>query len=514
MDYDAIIVGCGHNGLVAAHYLAAGRLRVLALEQQDKVGGLCITDELFPGYQVSTYPHNFGLFHPQILADMRLVEHGVETFRGDPSSFHPFLSGSHLLFWRDLDATLESIGRISAHDAAAYPRWLELSARSAAMFAPFLLTEPPSLGELAQRFEGTDDEELFYRLLTGTARGLADELFESEEVKISVSSTLDSGSTDAPGALLYWAFHNAVTGLMSATGSGGYPRGGMGAVTQAMQRSVEAAGVEVRTSAPVDRILVRDGVAVGVRLGDGTEVSARAVLSNADPKRTFLRLVGPEALAADFVASVQRLHAHAGYIKLHCATHALPDWNVLPGEGPLDHHYAQTRMVDSLDTIDHSWAYARTGRLPNDFLMGMISTTLHDPSSAPPGHYVLTIWAEYGPVRLREGTWEDAGRLLTERIINRVAAHAPNFPDIIDDTYLVTSHEIEDRFGLIDGSMHHIDMTPDQMLSRRPLPGWSNYRTPVDHLYLCGSGCHPGGGVTGTPGHNAAMAVLHDWKQS
>ena len=514
MDYDAIVVGCGHNGMVAAHYLAKAGLRVLALEQLEKVGGQCATDELFPGYQVSTYGHSFALFHAKILDDMRLQDFGLHVYRKDPSFFHPFRSGAHLLFWDDLDLTLESIARISPHDAEAWPRWLEFCARSAAMFEPYLLTEPPTLGELAQRYEGTEDEDLFYWLITGTTRGLLDEMFESEELKTSVMGTFDSGTTDAPGALLYWAFHNAVTASLAMRGEGGYPRGGMGAVAQAMQESVEASGVEVRTGAAVERIMVRDGRAVAVRLAGGTEVSARVILSNVDPQRTFLGLVGPDALDPGFVQRVRRLHAIAGYFKLHCAAHGLPDWEALPGEGPLPHHYAQTRICDSVDTFDHAWLRARTGRIPDEFSMALVSTTVHDPESAPPGHYMLSIWGEFAPIRLREGTWDEMREVAAQNLIAQVAALAPNFPDIIDDYHLVTPESMEARLGLTAGSMHHIDMTPDQMLGRRPLPGWADYRTPVQGLYLCGSGCHPGGGVTGMPGHNAAMAVLKDLGQA
>ena len=513
MDYDAIVVGCGHNGLVAGFYLAKSGLRVLALERGEKVGGMASTDELIPGFHFTTYSHSFVLFHTQILDEMRLLNYGLEIDSRDPGFFQPFRSGKHLLFWRDYERTIESISQISPRDAQAWPRWLEYQARMGEMFSPYLLSEPPTLGELARRFEGTPDEELFYWMVTGTTRGFLDDIFESEEMKASVIATFDTGSTDAPGALLYWAFHNAAASGLAARGLNGYPKGGMGAVAKALGQSATDAGLEVRTNATVDRILIRDGQAVGVRLADGDEVSARVVLSNADPQRTLLGLVGREKLPTDLVSRLERVHSVAGYFKLHCACHGLPNWKALPGNSLAPHHYAQTRILHSIDTLDEAWQSARQGQIPKECSLGIISTTVHDKTSAPPGHYCISIWGEFAPMRLREGNWSEMREVAAENLIGQVAELAPNFPDIVDDWHLVTPESIEQRFGLTAGHMHHTDMTLDQMLSQRPVPGWSDYRTPVQGVYLGGSGCHPGGGVTGIPGRNAAMAVLKDLGQ-
>ena len=510
MDYDAIVVGCGHNGLVAAHYLAAAGLRVLGLERNAQVGGAATTDELIPGYHFSTCAHSFVLFHTKVLDDLRLLDYGLEVTRRDPGGFQPFRSGRHLLFWDDEERTRDSIAQISPHDARAHQAYSEVWDRAADLFEPYLLTDPPTLPEFLQRYEGTPDEELAYRLVTGTRRQMLEEFFESEEIKSALGTTFDGGSTDSPGSLLYFAFHLSLSRKLSDRGLMGFPRGGMGAVTQAIRRSAEAAGAEIRTSTPVASIIVSNDRTAGVRLDDGAEITAPIVVSNADPRRTLLELVGEQSLTPEFSTDVRRLHANAGYMKLHCATNGLPDWTALPGADLQPHHGAGARLCTSLDTIDEAWAHARRGEFPAEHVLGIVTPSVFYPTLAPPGHHTLSIWVEYAPIRPREGSWDDVREWVSQALINQVAEYAPNFPDIVDDMYLHTPTDIEAKAGMTNGSMHHIDMTIDQMLARRPLPGWSKYRTPIDGLYLCGSGSHPGGGVSGVPGHNAAQAVLKD----
>ena len=464
MDYDAVIIGCGHNGLVAAFYLAMAGLRVLGLERRETVGGACATDELFPGYHFSTCAHSFILFHTTILDDMRLEEHGLKIFQREPEMFQPMHSGKHLLFWNDLDRTVESIARISRGDANAYPRWLKFWDRAGAVFEPFLMGPPPTLGQFISRYEGTADEEMVHKLLTGTTRGLLDEYFESEEMKASMLATFDSGSTDAPGALLYWAVHASISGPLGARGMVGYPRGGMGAVAAALRGAAEAAGAEFRTGSSVDSVVIRDGQARGVRLDDGTEISARAVVSNADPRTTFLKLLSSDDLTPEFARKVRGLHADAGYMKLHCATSELPNWKAVPGEGPLPHHFAQAHMCRSLDILDDAWNSARRGRIPAEFSLALVCPSIYDTAAAPSGHYAISIWVEFAPIRPEGKDWDGFRERTAEQIIDQVSEYAPNFKDSVDDHYLYTPQDIEERVGKMSGSMHHIDMTPDQML--------------------------------------------------
>ncbi len=510
MDYDAIIIGCGNNGLVAAFYLAKAGLRVLGLERNSKVGGACSTDELIPGFHFSTCAHSFVLFHPTILHDMRLDDYGLHVYNRDPERFQPFSSGKHLLVSNDLDRTLDSIGRISRHDAASYPEWNKFWADAGEMLAPYLLTPPPTFGEFARAFEGTAREALFHKLVTGTARGIVNEFFESDEMRATTVSTYDSGSTDAPGALLYWAFHASVSKQLAAIGMVGYPRGGMGAVAAALRESAEAAGAEFRTNAGVARTIIHEDQAVGVELEDGSQISARVVLSNADPRKTFLKLVGSDDLEPDFITRVRRLHADAGYMKLHCAAGSLPDWTALPGEGPLPHHYAQAAIGGGPDVLDTAWAAARTGRLPDENQLAVVCPSLYDTASAPDGKYAVSVWVEFVPIRPHGKSWDEFRDQATASIVSQIERFAPNFGQTIEHSYLHTPQDIEAMAGITDGSMHHLDMTPDQMLALRPLRECSAYRTPVAGLYLCGSGAHPGGGVSGMPGHNAAAAVIQD----
>lgn len=508
LDYDAIVVGCGHNGLVSAFYLARAGLNVLALEQAPKVGGAATTDELIPGFSFSTCAHSFVLFHPQILDDMKLVERGLRVFQRDPPQFHPFANGDYLFTWADMKQTQESIARIAPRDAKAYPNYLELWAQAADLFDPYLLTDPPTLGEFLGSAEGTSHEPLAQLLIGGTKRQLLDDWFESPRVKASLGTTFDGGYTDSAGGLLYFAFASALSTRLGQRGLIGFPQGGMGAVTQKLKQAVEDTGAAVRTSTAVARIHVSNGRTAGVILADGTLITARAVVSNADPYRTLNQLVPAEHLPDEFLRDAHRLKMAAGYLKLHCATSGLPDWTALPGDGP--QHGANVRLCESLDQIDHAWRHAQTGTMARKPVIGVVCPSVYDRSLTPAGHHAISIWVEYAPVGLLPRQWETQRQQITDSLIAQVARYAPNFPDIVIDSFLHGPPEIEARAGITHGNMHHVDMTIDQMLGDRPLPECSAYRTPLDGLYLCGSGCHPGGGVTGVPGHNSARAVIRD----
>ena len=284
-------------------------------------------------------------------------------------------------------------------------------------------------------------------------------------------STYDSGSTDAPGALLYWAFHASGSNQLAAIGKVGYPRGGMGAVATALRKSAEAAGAEFRTNAGVTRTIIPDNQAVGVELEDGSEISARVILSNADPRKTFLKLVGSDDLEPDFTRRVRRLHADAGYMKLHCAAGSLPDWTALPGEGPRPHHYAQAGICGGPDVLDSAWTAARTGRLPEEYPLAVVCPSLYDTASAPDGKYAVSVWVEFVPIRPHGKSWDGFRDEATASIIRQIEEFAPNFGQTIEHSYLHTPQDIEAMAGITDGSMHHVDMTPDQMLALRPLRG-------------------------------------------
>ena len=450
------------------------------------------------------------LFHPQILDDMQLVDLGLRVFRRDPPQFHPFADGEHLFAWNDLDRTKESIARISRRDAEAYDAYVKFWQGAAELFDPYLLTPPPTLGEFLSTAEDGPHASIAHTLVTGTRRRLLDDYFESPRVKASLGTTFDAGTTDNAGGLLYFAFAAALSSRLGRRGLVGFPQGGMGAVTRLLRQAAESAGAQVRTSSPVAGVHVADGRAAGVVLADGTVITARDRPFQCRPA-THARPPGPgrSTCRTQFVRSVRRLRMNAGYLKLHCATTGLPDWRALPGDGP--QHGANVRICESLDHIDRAWSQARAGRMPSEPVLGLVCPSVYDRSVAPAGHHTISIWVEYAPVGLPPAAWESPTGS-NHRRADRPgrALRAPNFPDIVSDAFLHGPPEIEARAGITRGNMHHVDMTIDQMLGARPLPGCAAYRTPLSGLYLCGSGCHPGGGVSGVPGHNAAQTVIRD----
>jgi phytoene dehydrogenase-like protein len=508
---DAVVIGAGHNGLVAAAYLARGGLRVLVLERRDLVGGACVTEELFPGYRLSSCSYICHLLQEKVIRDLELPRHGFEVFPLEPARFHPFPDGRHLVVWDDHRRTAGEVARHSAADAAAYPRWMDLWERAARLLHPLFLAPAPTYAELAARVRGTEDEAVLETLLTRPMWDLVHEHFESDVMRAHALGAQDLGDPRAPGSALCQAYIKV--NLCSAPGTVGIVRGGMGGITQAMARAAREAGVEIRTGAPVARVRVGGGRATGVLLEDGSAVTADVVLSNADPKRTFLGLTPPDALPAAFRASVERLSTRAAYLKFHAALRELPDFSRHLGAGFDPRYLAQTKICPSAEAFLAAWGDAQAGRPAAAPLMEVQIPSVYDPTLAPPGHHVVSVWALWAPPRLAHGSWDARRREVGERLVDQLTAYAPNFRRALVDWTLFTPADLEARVGLTDGNIRHLDLVPAQLLGRRPLPGWASYRTPLPGLYLCGAGTHPGGEVTGAPGHNAAQAVLRDLLQ-
>jgi phytoene dehydrogenase-like protein len=506
--FDAVVVGGGHNGLVAATYLARGGLRVLVLERRSIVGGACVTEELFPGYRLSSCSYICHLLQEPVIRELDLPRHGFEVFTLDPSRFHPFPDGRYLVVWDDTARTAAEIERYSKRDAAAYPRWIALWERAAALLHPYFLAPAPTYAELAARVRGTPDEDLLETLLTRPMWDLVHEHFESDVMRAHALNAQDLGDPRAPGSALVYAYIRV--NLRSAAGTVGIVKGGMGGITQAMARAAAEAGVTIRTDAEVARVDVRNGRASGVVLADGSRVQADAVVSNADPKRTVLRLVPPDALPGEFREQIAALSTRAAYLKFHAALRELPDFSAHLGPDFDPRYLAQVKICPSTEGFLAAWQDAQAGRLPRAPLMEVQIPTVYDTALAPAGHHVVSVWALWAPVRLAEGSWEQRRREMGERLIDGLTAYAPNFRRALVDWMLLTPADIEARVGLTDGNIRHLDLVPAQLLARRPLPGWAHYRTPLAGLYLCGAGTHPGGEVTGAPGHNAARAILTD----
>ncbi|MGH7318910.1 MAG: phytoene desaturase family protein [Candidatus Rokuibacteriota bacterium] len=506
--YHVVVIGGGHNGLVAATYLARGGLRVALLERRDLVGGACVTEELFPGYRLSSCSYICHLLQEKVIVDLELGRHGFEVYSLEPARVHPFPDGQALVVWDDHARTAAGIERYSRHDAAAYLRWMDLWERAARLLHPYFLAPAPTYAEIAARVRDTEDETLWETLLTRPMWDLVHEHFESDVMRAHTLNAQDLGDPRAPGSALCYAYIKV--NLRSAPGTVGIVRGGMGAITQAMARAAREAGVEIRTGAEVARVRVTGGRAAGVVLGDGEVVRADLTVSNADPKRTFLGLVPPDALPEAFRGAVRQLSTRAAYLKFHAALRELPDFSAHLGRDFDPRFLAQVKICPSVAAVLGSWQDAQAGRPSRTPLMEVQIPTVYDPTLAPPGHHVVSVWALWAPVRLAEGSWETRRRAVGEQLIDILTAYAPNFRRALIDWRLFTPVDLEARVGLTDGNIRHLDIVPGQMFARRPLPGWAQYRTPLPGLYLCGAGTHPGGEVTGAPGHNAAHAILHD----
>jgi len=506
--FDAVVVGGGHNGLVAATYLARGGLRVLVLERRPFVGGACVTEELFPGYRLSSCSYICHLLQETVVRDLDLPRHGFEVFPLEPARFHPFPDGRFLRVWDDHARTAAEIERYSKRDALAYGRWMALWERAAALLHPYFLAPAPTYAEMAARVRGTPDEELLETLLTRPMWDLVHEYFESDLMRAHTLNAQDVGDPRAAGSALGYAYIKV--NLRSAPETVGIVRGGMGGITQAMARAAREAGVTIREGAEVARIETRGGRATGVVLADGTAIPAGLVVSNADPKRTFLRLVPPDALPGEFRDRIAGLSTRAAYLKFHAALRELPDFSGFLGPGFDPRTLAQVKICPSTDAFLAAWQDAQAGRPPRAPLMEVQIPSVYDRTMAPPGHHVVSIWALWAPVRLVDGSWETRRQETGERMIDALTEYAPNFRRALVDWMLLTPPDIEARVGLTDGNIRHLDLIPAQLFGRRPLPGWAGYRTPLAGLYLCGAGTHPGGEVTGAPGHNAARAILQD----
>src|SRR5436190_8342206 len=510
VDYEIIILGGGHNGLVAAGYLARAGLNVLLLERRDVLGGACVTEELFPGYRFSACSYLCYLLQAKVIEELELRKFGFEVYHIDPWRFLPLPGGNRLLLWDGVEQTQEEIGRFSKRDASNYPRWNAFWERAAGILYPYFLTPPPTVAEIADRLSGTDDEEFFERLLLASMSDVVSEFFESEPARAAFIHAHDVGDPTAPGSAWCYAYIKCTT--FSNPENVGLVRGGMGGITQAMAASARALGATLQTGAQVERILVEDGKAIGVALADGTEIRSRIVVSNADPKRTFLKLIDARHLDSKFTQRIKALKTEAAYFKFHAALKGVPDFSAYFAEGEFDPRFlAEVKICPSIDYFAQAWADAKLGLPSRAPVMEVQVPSAYDPTMAPPGHHVLSIWALYAPTRLSEGTWEDRREAVGELLIDTLAAYAPNLRDILVDWSLFTPADIETRMAMTDGNIRHLDMVPGQFLAQRPVLGWSHYRTPITNLYLCGAGTHPGGEVTGAPGHNAAAVILADW---
>jgi phytoene dehydrogenase-like protein len=520
--YDAIVIGAGHNGLVTACYLARAGRRVLVLERRHVVGGACVTEETFPGFKVSTAAYVNSLFHKAIVRDLKLADYGYEVLVREPSSFTPLPDGRSLLMGPDDDLTRKEIAKFSVRDAERYPQYEAMLERVATVVEPTLTMAPPdllrprlgdlrtllSLGRAFRRLGDRAGEAV--EILTGAARPILDRWFESEELKATLATDAIIGAMASPSmpGTAYVLFHHVMGETAGRRGVWGYVRGGMGGLTQALAAAARDLGADVRCDAEVARIVVRGGAAVGVALANGDEYRAPVVASNADACVTFLRLLDRSALPESFTAAVERISYASASLKINVALAELPSFRALPGTNPGPQHRGTIHVCPDQDYIERAFDDAKYGRPSARPVLECTIPSVVDPSVAPPGRHLMSMFVQYAPYDLREGSWDEQREAYADRCFDLLDEYAPNFKRVVLARQVLTPLDLERVFNLTGGNIFQGAMTPGQLFAFRPVPGYAGYRTPIRGLYLCGAAAHPGGGVMGTPGLNAARAIL------
>ena len=522
--YDAIIIGAGHNGLVTAAYLARAGRQVLVLERRDMVGGCAVTEELWPGYRVSTGAYLVSLLQDRIVRELELERFGYRVDAKDPAFFSAFPDGRHFFMWQDRARTLAEIAKFSRHDAEVYTAYEDQLERIARVIEDLLLITPPAFPprgpldfldylKLAGRMRSLRSKDLvaLVKIFTQSAAELLDEWFESDEVKVTLATDGVIGANGGPRSpgTAYILLHHSMGGVAGHRGLWGFVRGGMGAVAEAIAASARAKGAAVRTHAAVDRVLVRNGRAFAVVLANGEEIEATIIASNLDPKATFLRLIEESALEPDFVSTVRRFRSEGTSAKINLALTGLPEFTAFPAT-PGPHHRATMHICPSIEYVEHAWDDAKYGRPSERPLLELTIPTMYDATLAPPGRHIMGIFLQYAPYTLREGTWDELRESFGDHAIALIEEYAPNIRSIIERREVLTPLDLERRFGITGGNIFHGEMSLDQMFVMRPVAGWARYRTPIQGLYLCGSGAHPGGGVMGAAGYNCAREILKE----
>ena len=525
--YDAIIIGGGHNGLVAACYLARAKWKVLVLERRYIVGGACVTEETtFPGFKVSTAAYVNSLFRPEIVRDLRLSGYGFELIERDPASFSPFHDGRYLMLGGAPDRNIREISKFSAKDAQAYPRYEEMLMRVASVIEPTLTKRPPnplkpSLTDLLQMgMLGLDMKNLgpamgeAVEVLTGAARPILDRWFESEELKATLGTDAIIGAFAAPSmpGTAYVLFHHVMGETNGKRGVWAYVKGGMGGLTQALAKAATDLGVEIRTEAEVARILSSGGAVQGVALANGDEYRARVVASSADCNITFNKLLDGAAQAAlpdGFMDAINAISYESASAKINVALERLPSFTALPGHEPGPQHRGTVHLCPDQDFIERAYDDAKYGKPSRNPVVECTMPSALDPTVAPPGRHVMSMFVQYAPYSIKDGEWNaETKNAFADRCFDIVEEYAPGFKDSVIDRQILTPQDIEATFGLTGGNIFQGAMNLDKLFLFRPVAGYAGYAMPLQGLYLCGSAAHPGGGVMGAPGWNAAREIL------
>lgn len=526
-DFDVIIIGAGHNGLTCAAYLAMAGLRVGVFERRAVVGGAAVTEEFHPGFRNSVAAYTVSLLNPKVIRDLDLHGHGLEIVERRASNFWPQPDGRYLLLRPGLEAQQAEIAKFSARDAERLPAYHAAIERAADLLRDLVLETPPNAGgglleviragRIGNRLRrlSIEEQRLLLDLFTKSVADFLDLWFESEVVKGAFG--FDGivgfyGSPTTPGTA-YVLMHHCFGEVNGKRGVWGHAVGGMGAITQAMARAAAAKGVTISVEAPVREVLVEKGRAAGIVLEDGRQIRARAVASNLSPKLLFLALLDPAHLPADFRERIERYRCGSGVLRMNVALSALPDFACRPGSGLQDHHGAGIVIGPTLDYLDRAYRDAVATGWSRAPIVEMLIASALDETLAPEGQHVASLFCQQFAPKLPDGrSWDEAREAAADQVIETVDRFAPNFKASVIARQVLTPLDLEREFGLVDGDIFHGMLSPDQMFSARPVLGHGNYRAPIRDLYLCGAGSHPGGGVTGAPGHNAAREIIRDLK--
>ncbi|MBR0557913.1 NAD(P)/FAD-dependent oxidoreductase [Ciceribacter sp. L1K23] len=524
--HDVVMIGGGHNGLVAACYLQRAGLDVLVLEKNDWVGGAATSRELTPGFLYSNCSYVCSLFRPEIMRDLELPKHGLQVISYEGGAVFT-RDGDHLASYRDHDSHRREFARWSKRDAEAYDRYARDVTRQCRFIQPLLMRtapdpfsfKPRDIGELlyiAKRFGEFSPAEMArtLRFWTMSISDFLDEYFETDVIKayLALSGIIGTALGPMSPGTAYVLLHHYMGEVDGSVGAWGYARGGMGAITKALANSFQASGGTIRTGADVDKVLTRSGEATGVVLVNGEEIRGRTIVSNADVKRTFLGMVEEKDLPETFIHRVKHFKMRGSSGKLNIALDSLPEFPALPkGSSCIrgDMHF-----TDSVERMERAYDDWKAGHWSADPFVDMMIPTTLDPTMAPPGKHFMSCFVQYCPPKVEGRDWTDADRdAFAETVVSQIADYSPGFRDRILHMEVRTPREIEAEVGLTEGNIFQGELTFDQLLFNRPVPGYAQYRSPVKGLYLCGSSTHPGGGVMGAPGRNAAVEILRDLKR-
>jgi phytoene dehydrogenase-like protein len=523
--YDVIIIGAGHNGLTHAAYLAKAGKKVLVLERRHIIGGATVTEEIYPGFKYSVCSYVVSLLRPEVIRELELARCGLEVIPLD-CTFTPLPDGNYLARWGDHAETRRELMRHSSTDAEAYEQFGKLMHQMAMAVKPMLAMVPPDptslnprelfkLLGLGRHFRKLGAQLLYdlNKLMTMSSADYLDEWFETEPLKATMAASGIIGTFLGPRSpgTAYVLLHHYMGEIDAVFRSWGWARGGMGNVSRALAKAAESRGTEIRTEAAAAQVLIKNGSATGVLLESGEEIQSAVVTSAVDPKRTFLKLVNPQHLDPEFVKRVSQIRMRGSSGKVNLALDALPNFTCLPGEGP--HLRGAISISPSIDYLERAYDDAKYGNFSSRPYLDVVIPSTIDPSLAPPGKHVMSIFVQYAPYHLKEGTWSDRREEFGDTVIDTLSEFAPNLKNIILHRQVLTPWDLEQEFGLTEGNIFHGELSLDQLFFMRPVPGWAQYRTPIKNLYLCAAGTHPGGGVMGASGRLAALEILKDWKK-